>query len=78
VKLFYSLLALLFMSVAASGQTAALRGQVTDQNGAVVAGARVTLHAPAGFVKTASTDNSGSYSFSALPSGDYAVVPESP
>jgi hypothetical protein len=48
-------LVLLAVSSPAHAQTASLRGQVTDQNGAVVPAAKVTLNGPSGPVKTATT-----------------------
>src|SRR5262245_6987698 len=71
-------LLLLAVSSPAHAQTASLRGQVTDQNGAVVPAAKVTLNGPSGPVKTATTDASGGYSFTGLPPGDYSVTASAP
>jgi hypothetical protein len=68
--------ALITTSVAA--QAGSLRGQVTDQNGAIVVGAKVTAHGPGGQVKTATTDNGGLYSFANLPAGDYTIEASAP
>ena len=54
-------------------QTSSLRGQVTDQSGAIVVGAKVTIRGSNGQVKTTSTDSIGAYSFANLPAGDYTV-----
>ena len=54
-------------------QSATLRGQITDESGAVIPGARVTLHGPSGTVKSTVADNNGTYSFAALVPGDYTV-----
>src|SRR5205807_1867034 len=59
-------------------QTGSLHGQVTDQNSAVVAGAKVSVNGPSGLVKTTSTDKGGSYSFAVLPAGDYEVQASAP
>jgi hypothetical protein len=59
-------------------QTASLRGQITDQKGAVIPAATVTLSGPSGLVKTTATDSSGSYSFADLPPGDYVVQASAP
>ena len=72
------LLVLLAVSSPALAQTASLRGQVTDQNGAVVPAATVTLNGPSGPVKTTTTDAGGGYSFTGLPPGDYAVTASAP
>jgi len=48
-------------------------GQVTDQNGAIVTGATVTVHGPAALVKSTTTDSNGSYSFANLPPREYTV-----
>src|SRR5262245_1106053 len=71
-------LILLAVSSPALAQTASLRGQVTDQNGAVVPAAKVTLNGPSGTVKTATTDASGGYSFTGAAAGDYAVTASAP
>jgi len=69
----YWLLVILLVSSSALAQTGSLRGQVTDQNGGNVPGAKVTVNGPSGLVKTTNTDKSGSYSFAGLPAGDYEV-----
>src|SRR5713101_7313414 len=66
-------LLILCASSSALAQTGSLRGQVTDQNIAVIAGAKVTVSGPSGLTKSTSTDKSGSYSFTGLPPGDYEV-----
>jgi hypothetical protein len=53
-------------------QTATLRGVVTDETGAVVPLANVTLSGPSGDRSTA-TGNDGSYILTGIPSGDYTV-----
>ncbi|PYS35538.1 MAG: hypothetical protein DMF75_03355 [Acidobacteria bacterium] len=72
------LLLILFASSSALAQTGSLHGQVTDQNSAVVAGAKVSVNGPSGLVKTTSTDKGGSYSFAVLPAGDYEVQASAP
>ena len=72
------LLLILLVSSSALAQTGSLRGQVTDQNGGGVPGAKVTVNGPSGLVKTANTDKSGSYSFAGLPAGDYEVQASAP
>ena len=74
-----SLLTLLFMA-SASGQTfrGGIQGVVTDPNGAVIAGADVTVANPdTGLTRTAQTDDSGSYLFSELPIGTYQITARS-
>src|SRR5262245_60293476 len=78
MKLVCSLLVLLAVSSPALAQIAALRGQVTDQNGAFVPAAKVTLNGPSGLVKTTTTDANGGYLFTGLPHGDYAVTASAP
>ncbi|MGB7147526.1 MAG: MG2 domain-containing protein [Terriglobales bacterium] len=49
-------------------------GTVTDQSGAVVAGADVELRSMAGrTIRTATADATGKFSFSGLPKGDYVI-----
>ena len=69
---------ILFVSSSALAQTGSLRGQVTDQNGGNVPGAKVTVNGPSGLVKTTNTDKGGSYSFAGLPAGDYEVQASAP
>jgi len=74
----FSLIVLACASITDSAQVGSLRGQVTDQNGAAVAGAKVTVHGPAGVSETTITDGNGSYSFSGLPPGDYTFEASAP
>src|ERR1700730_6459707 len=50
-----------------------LRGQISDEFGASIVGATVTLTDAAGAQKTATTNADGSYSFTALAPGKYKV-----
>src|SRR3989449_2400728 len=74
----YWLILILFVSASAWAQTGGLRGVVSDQNGAVVAGAKVMVNGPSGLVRTTNTDMTGSYSFTGLPVGDYEVQASAP
>ena len=69
------LLLLLLGSVGAQAQTATLEGQVTDALGGAVVGASVTATA-AGLeaALTATTDATGTYRFTSLPDGTYALT----
>ena len=58
----------------ASIATSELRGQVTDQNGAAVAGANITATDQSrGTTRTVTSDQNGLYVFLSLPPGDYVV-----
>ncbi len=59
-------------------QTITLHGQVTDESGAVVPGAAVSLAGPEGFSRTAVAANDGSYSFGGLTAGSYTVRATAP
>jgi Carboxypeptidase regulatory-like domain len=75
-RAFHALLISGFISAALLAQSGevSLRGQVTDQSGAVVARIPVTLSAPGGVVREAITDESeGRYVFRDLPAGTYAL-----
>jgi hypothetical protein len=78
MKLITCLLALLIVSHSAFAQTVSLRGQVIDQNGAVIPKAKVTLNGPSGLVKTTTTDDRGGYVFAELPPGEYSVTASAP
>ena len=77
-KLVYAVLALLVAAGPVLAQTAALRGQVTDESGAVIPGAKVTLNGPSGLVKTTTSGNDGSYSFIGLSPGSYSIDAAAP
>jgi hypothetical protein len=80
MKLIYILLTLILVIAAAPvfAQTATLHGQVTDESGAVIPGAAVTLNGPSGLVKTLTTGSDGSYSFAGLIPGKYRVLASAP
>src|ERR1017187_5391371 len=59
-------------------QMATLRGQVTDESGALVPGAKVSLTAAGSAAKTTKTDESGAYTFASLAPGDYFVQASAP
>src|SRR6476646_3993206 len=67
-KLRHSILLILFATTLASAQTfrGTILGTVTDPNGAVVAGAKVTA-------KNTSTGEAGNYTIPELPIGPYEV-----
>jgi carboxypeptidase family protein len=69
---------MLLVACAAFAQSTSLRGSVTDQHGAVVPGATVTLHGPNDLIKTAVTDPNGSYLFTGLPAGRYEITAAAP
>ena len=71
---------LLALSGRASAQsTASLRGRVTDEQGAVVADAQITVRNEAtGQERTTVSDRSGDYQLSALPVGSYRLEVRSP
>src|SRR2546423_788405 len=51
---------------------------IKDANGAVVAGANLTITGKNGIVRTAATDRTGSGHFANLPDGEYRVKVEAP
>ena len=71
-------LVLVLLSSEMFAQTAALRGQVADESGALVPGAKVTLSGAAGSARTAIADDRGSYSFADLPPETYSVQASAP
>jgi hypothetical protein len=57
--------------------TTSLRGEVTDKSGGAIAGVKVTLtNTETGLSRTATSTDSGEYSFLALPPGTYTVTAE--
>src|SRR5947207_3928803 len=68
------LLTLMFAVAAFAQTTASIKGTVTDQTGAAVVGAKVTVKdAALGIERTAQTNSEGSYEVPALPPGNYSV-----
>jgi Carboxypeptidase regulatory-like domain len=59
-------------------QTATLRGVVTDESGALVPSAKVLLTGPGSQTRSATSDGSGTYSFTGLPPGSYTVQASAP
>ena len=78
MKLICIALALLAAVCPVWAQTAALRGQVSDESGAIVPGATVTLKGPSGLIKTATVGSEGTYSFAGLTPGNYSVQAAAP
>ncbi|MBO0859618.1 MAG: TonB-dependent receptor [Chloracidobacterium sp.] len=78
MKLIFCLLTVFIISSVSLAQSLSLRGQVTDQNGAVITKAKVTLNGPSGLIKTVATDERGVYSFTDLAPGDYSVMATAP
>jgi hypothetical protein len=63
----------------ASAQTATLRGSVTDQSGAVIAQAKVTLqNVSKGWARSTTTSEAGDYVFTQVPPETYSLTVEQP
>ena len=62
----------------AAQQTASISGSVSDQTGAVVAGAVVALSGAAGTNLTATSDAQGNYKVKDLPPGTYTMTVSAP
>ena len=75
-RLSYAPVFILVLAAVASAQTfrGTILGTVTDPNGAVVAGATITVkNTSTGLERTTSTDSEGNYSVAELPVGPYEV-----
>jgi hypothetical protein len=72
------LLGLCFQLSLAQQRAGSLQGQVSDELGALVVGATVTVIAADGTEKTAVTNAEGIYSFNSLPPGPYTIRVVSP
>lgn len=78
-SLFFLMTMLVLAAVTATAQetTGSLRGTVVDPNGAVVAGANVTLtNTATGSSQTKQTSGDGNFEFAKLSPGDYTVTVE--
>ena len=79
MKLLSALLLLVTLSLASFGQsTGEVRGVVSDESGAVVPGAKVTLSTPSGPVKSTNSGDDGAYSLSGVAPGKYSVLASAP
>ena len=67
-----------FLSLSAWQAPASLSGQVTDQNGAIVVGAKVIARSTSGQTTTTTSGADGRYSFSNLTPGDYTIQASAP
>ncbi len=77
----FLILSIFILAIFSYGQTSAdgvLRGQVKDVTGAIVVGASVTVADGNGLTRTTQTDQTGAFSFNALPAGNFAVRAENP
>src|SRR4030095_4543058 len=63
----------LFSTTIAQQRAGSLSGQVTDELGALVVGATVTLISPDGSDKTTVTNDEGTYLFNSVAPGRYTV-----
>ncbi|MDR3702776.1 MAG: carboxypeptidase regulatory-like domain-containing protein [Candidatus Sulfopaludibacter sp.] len=70
--------AVFLFSFSLFAQTVTLRGQVNDDSGAVIPGAKVSLAGPSGLNKSTTSDNTGTYTFTGLPGGNYTVEASAP
>jgi hypothetical protein len=77
LRLICSLLSALLAAFPLSGQTVSIRGQVTDESGALVPAATITLNGPSG-VKATKAASDGSYTFAGLAPGNYTVQASAP
>ena len=70
--------ALLAVCLSALAQdTARINGSVTDQTGAVIPNAKVTIENPArGFKRVIMSDSAGFFAVTAVPIGDYVITAE--
>src|SRR2546426_7795859 len=78
MRLLLGVLVSLFFSSALFAQTGTLRGIVTDESGAIVPGAKITLTANAGTANTTIAGDDGSYSFTGIAPGDYVAEASAP
>ncbi|MGA2183319.1 MAG: DUF2012 domain-containing protein [Bryobacteraceae bacterium] len=78
-RILFVIAVVIALSGAALAQQAGIiRGQVTDESGALVPGAKVTVSTGAGAVKVVTTAADGSYVVTGLAEGSYTVIASSP
>src|SRR5215831_9764 len=74
----FALAVLALSATTVFAQNGSLHGQVTDQDGAIIVDAKVTVRSSSDFVKTVNTDKTGVYSFANLRPGVYTVEASAP
>ncbi len=78
MKTLYVLILAISLGGPIVAETAILHGQVTDESGAVIPAARVTLTADGQPTKTTIADSRGAYAFAGLATGNYLVSASAP
>jgi hypothetical protein len=78
MRLFVQAVIGVFVSISVFGQTTTLLGVVTDESGAIVQGATITLTNSTGMARTAVRGNDGSYAIDALTAGEYTAQASAP
>lgn len=78
MKALSGVILLIFSSATVFAQTAELRGLVTDESGAIVPGAKVTITGTAGAAQETVVANDGAYSFAGIAAGTYTVRATAP
>src|SRR6266581_1198313 len=78
MKLLLGVFVSLLFSSALFAQTGTLRGIVTDESGAIVPGAKITLTGNAATANRAIAGDDGSYSLSGITPGEYVVEASAP
>jgi hypothetical protein len=78
-RIFIVIAVFIALSGAALAQTAGIiRGQVADESGAVIPGAKITVSTAAGVIKQVTSGADGSYAVAGLADGTYTVLASSP
>lgn len=67
-----------FLACFLAGQTATLHGRITDESGAVVPGAQITVTGPSGLAQSTASLGDGAWSIQGLPPGVYVVRASAP
>ena len=78
LRLISCIVLVLFLTPCLSAQTATLRGQITDESGALVPAADVTQTGSDGHTHVTKPDGNGFYFFTALLAGKYTVQASAP
>src|ERR1051325_10582684 len=74
-RIFAALSLILFGSLSAFAQTGSISGTVSDQAGAVVTGAQITVvSAGTGLTRVTTTSDTGTFSVTELPVGVYSIA----
>jgi len=74
MKLLFVTLLFSLTTFSLQAQTGTIKGQVTDETGAIIPGAKISVQSGRGAIRTTTAGSDGTYTITGLPPGNYSVV----